>query len=395
DGRYSPTFNQDGMPLGLGDHFFGDLDAAITLARKHHLYLVLTLFNSGFWTSDCVNRGVRLGGHADVFSDPLKRQALIDRAIVPLLRHLGNNDRVLAYEIFAEPDWGVAELNTQQDNRYKIPLADVRTFVKQVAAAIHYYSPALATVEANRASNMVEWKGLGLDYYSFSWYDWLEPYDPLDRPAASYGLDRPIVLGEFPSTGSKYYHLGQIYDIAFRQGYAGAFAWSYGNADSYSNWTNVANEFLRWNRDHWAITDVTPTVAAPDGSVHLLPPPFQYQNVHILDGQDGYSVQADVAVQAPATYTVQWFVYDASTTPGQPVTQGTAALTGAFSSVSTGLGSLADGRTYKVSLGLFDQNYHLVKWFDGVAVLEATNGVPQIQTKVVEDPCGRQTLPGG
>lgn len=395
DGRYSPTFDQDGMPLGLGDHFFSDLDAATSLARKHHLYLVLTLFSSGFWTTDCVDQGVHLGGHSDVFSDPIKRQAMIDRAIVPLLQHLGNNDRVLAYEIVAEPDWGVSELNSQQDNRYKIPLAEVRTFVTQVAAAIHYYSPALATVEANRASNMVDWKGLGLDYYSFSWYDWLEPYDPLDRPAASFGLDRPIVLGEFPSNGSQYYHLAQVYSMMLKQGYAGAFAWSYGNADQYSNWTNVASEYLRWSRDNWAITDVTPALTAPVGTAHLLPPPFQYQDVHILAGQDGYSLETNVAVQKAGTYTVQWFVYDASTNPGQPVGKGTAALTSAFSSLSTELGSLADGRTYKVSLGLFDQNYHLVKWFDGVAVLKAANGIPQVQTKVVEDPCGRQPLPGG
>lgn len=394
DGRYSPTFDQDGMPTGLGDHFFSDIDAATALARKHHLYLVFTLFSSGFWTTDCVQNDVHLGGHADIFSDPIKRQALIERAIIPLVRHLANNDRVLSYEIIAEPDWGVSQLNQQSDNRIKVGLSGVRAFVKQVAAAIHYYTPALATVEANRASDMTYWKGLGLDYYSFSWYDWLEPYDPLDRPAASLGLDRPIVLGEFPSVGSKYYHTAQVYDIALRQGYAGAFAWSYGNADQYSNWANVANEYLRWSRENWSLIDVAPIVAPPSGTVQLLAQPFQYQGVQVLNGQDGFSVQAQVAVQRAGTYGVQWFIYDSTQNPGPPAGQTNAALSNAFSSLTTQLGSLATGRTYKVSMGLFDQSGHLVKWFDSVAVLKMVGGVPQIQTQVVEDPCGRQTLPG-
>jgi hypothetical protein len=32
----------------------------------------------------------------------------------------------------------------------------------------------------------------------------------------------------------------------------------------------------------------------------------------------------------------------------------------------------------------------LVKWFDSLAVLKLQGGVPQMQTKVVEDPCGQQ-----
>src|SRR5205823_540063 len=99
-------FDADGHTTGLDDHFFADVDAALALAKKHDLYLVFTLFNSGFWTTDCVQQGVQLGGHADSIVDPIRRRELVDQAIVPFLRHVAGSDRVVGYEVIAEPDWG-------------------------------------------------------------------------------------------------------------------------------------------------------------------------------------------------------------------------------------------------------------------------------------------------
>jgi hypothetical protein len=388
DGRYSPDFDQDGHAAGLDPQFYHDVDAALALAQRHDLQIIFTMFNSGFWTTDCVQKSVHLGGHADAFTDPIRRRELIDRAIIPALRHVGASDRVLGYEVIAEPEWGIADTNTDQDNRTKIPLAAVRQFVGEVAAAIHTYTPALATVESNRASNMAIWRGLGLDYYSFSWYDWMQPWEPLDRPAASFGLDRPIVLGEFPSFGSKYYPLSQIYDIVYRQGYAGAFAWSYGNNDQYSSWSQVDEEFARWMSEHWDVT--AGSGSAPGSQVTLLPSPYQVQNVGVVEGSDGSYLQGDLRVSIPGTYNVQWFLYDATTNPATATAQQALTFTNAAQRVMLQLGSLAQGHVYKASIGLFDQNNHLVKWFDSLAVLRLQGGVPQLQAKVVEDPCGQQ-----
>src|SRR5262249_7552051 len=150
------------------------------------------------------------------------RQSLIDHAIVPLLEHLNNNDRVVAYEIIAEPEWGIQELNQEQDQRIKLPQSVLHDFITETTSEIHRHSQALATVESNRFSNMAQWRGTGLDYYSFSWYDWLEPYEPLATPASAANLDRPIVLGEYPAGGSTYYATPQILDTAYTLGYAGA-----------------------------------------------------------------------------------------------------------------------------------------------------------------------------
>src|SRR5581483_9361577 len=184
--------------------------------------------------------------------DPVKRKAMIDRAIVPMLRHLAHSDRVIAFEIIAEPDWGIAELNTDDDGRTKIPLAAARSFVRDVATAVHRETRALATVEANRGTNMRRWTGLGLDYYSFSWYDWLEPYEPLATPVGALGLDRPVVLG--------------------------AFAWSYWSGDGFGSWHDAGPAFAAWQsaREPAAGTP-SPLAAVPVDPAY----PYSYRDVSL------------------------------------------------------------------------------------------------------------------
>src|SRR5262249_58569829 len=102
----------------------------------------------------------------------------------------------------AEPNGGVQSLHTREEARIKLPQSGVRAFIADVARAIRQNSRALITVESNRFSNMRAWQGLRLDYYSYSWYDGLEPYEPLSIAAATAGLGRPVVLGGVPARGS-------------------------------------------------------------------------------------------------------------------------------------------------------------------------------------------------
>src|SRR5262249_5961323 len=83
-------------------------------------------------------------------------------------------------------------------------------------------------------------------YYSFSWYDWLEPYEPLSTPMSALGLDRPVVLGEFPSSGSQYHALPEVLDLMSSGRYAGAFAWSYWSGDGFGSWHDAGPAFARW-----------------------------------------------------------------------------------------------------------------------------------------------------
>ena len=393
DGRYSPEFAEDGSVEGFDEYFFKDLDAALEIAGKHGVYLVLSLFDSGFWTAACERDGVQIGGHADVITDPAKRQSLIEKAIVPLLDHVSRSGRVIAYEVLAEPEWGITELHTENDDRLTIPLADVQAYVRDAAEAIHRHGGRLVTVESNRPSNMQHWRGLGLDYYSFSWYDWMQPYDPLDVAASSYGLDRPVVVGEFPIEGSQYYDFYQVLDIALGQGYAGAFAWSYGATDRYGSLRNVGDGYARWLAGRWHTADLSVGSASPPSpSIEMLPPPFSYQNVRVASEGNGVAVDVGLSVREGGSFHVQFYLYPFNGRPGQPVADRSLSLqSGAQGTLHLRLTGVSGNQLQRLSMAIFDEDWRIRKWFDSIAVFSVQNGQivhPSLSDLEKENPCG-------
>jgi hypothetical protein len=392
DGRYGLQFAPDGRVNGLDDLFFPDIDAALDIASRHDVYLVFTLFSSGFWTADCQSNNVQLGGHASTLSDSSKRQSLIDHAIVPLLDHVGSNDRVLAYEIIAEPEWGVQELNQDPDQRVKLPEAVLYDFISEAAAAIHQHGHALATVESNRFSNMQQWQGTGVDYYSFSWYDWLEPYEPLATPATAANLDRPIVLGEYPAGGSAYYDIPHILDTTYSLGYAGAFGWSYWAGDGISHWRDVEPSFSSWVSEHWSGVNPGGTVQAPaPGPIQERQYPYSIEDVSLrLDAGD---VVADMKIDVPSgeAYVPHAYLYQVGNS--EPLEdQRLTAAPGHAGDLEARFSSAAEGPAYSVSLGIFDPAGTLHKWFNNLstfAISGAKLTVPQVDTLTSELGCGK------
>jgi hypothetical protein len=391
DARYGLQFDDSGNVTGVDEFFFRDLDAALEIAQRHDMYLVFTLFSSGLWTADCQSAGVQLGGHADLLTDASKRQSLVQNAIVPTLDHAAASDRVLAYEIIAEPEWGIQELNQQPDVRIKVPLASVRDFVDQITQMIHQHGRSLATVESNRFSNMTNWQRLGLDYYSFSWYDWLQPYEPLETPAASASLDRPVVVGEYPAGGSAYYGVPQVLDLANSLGYAGAFGWSYWSGDNISHWHDVAPTFSAWVADHWTDSNLGGSAQPPAaGPIHEQPYPYTYSDfaLHL----DPSGLRADMRIDVPSgeAYVPHVYLYQVGTTqpledvrlsaaPGQPGVLAARFTTG------------AENPAYSVSLGIFDPSGSLKKWFNNIATFGISGGAltqPQVDTLTTELGCG-------
>ena len=391
DGRYGLQFGADGTVTGLDEFFFADVDAAIDIAKRHDMYLLLTLFSSGFWTADCRTNNVQLGGHANTLTDPTQRQSLIDHAIVPLLDHIASSDRVLAYEIIAEPEWGIQELNQDADQRIKLPGAVLHDFITEVTTAIHRHSHALATVESNRFSNMQQWQGTGVDYYSFSWYDWLEPYEPLATPANAANLDRPIVLGEYPAGGSAFYDMPQILNTALSLGYAGAFGWSYWAGDGISQWQQVAPSFSQWIADHWSAVNLVGTARAPvPGAIVEQPYPYSVQDLAVR--LEAGSVVADVKIGVPSgeAYVPHAYLYEMGNSepladvrltaaPGQPGKL-EARFTGAV-----------EGPSYSLSLGIFDPVGTLHKWFSNLSTFAIADGAltaPHVDKLTNELGCG-------
>jgi hypothetical protein len=390
DGRYSPEFDANGNVTGLDDYFFADLDAALEIATRHNVFLILTLFSSGFWTADCDSGAVHFGGHAAMLASTSGRRALVERAIVPMLKHVAKSDRVLAFEVIAEPEWGIQELNSEPDARVKLPHAVVRDFVDDLTRAVHQHTRALVTVESNRFSNMLAWQRLRLDYYSFSWYDWLEPYEPLATPAAAAGLDRPIVLGEYPAGGSAFYSLPQVLDSMSNLGYAGAFAWSFWGGDGLSQWRASAVDFASWVRQRWDRVGLADTSAPPEPLPAEQAYPYTLQDVIVRVDGDAVVAELKINVASGEPYVPHGYLYAI----GNPQPREDVRLSAAIGKPGVLQARFSDfeaEQPYSISIGIFDREGALLKWFGEVNAFSVSGGqlaTPNVDRLAAELGCG-------
>jgi hypothetical protein len=233
DGRAGIRFDTDGTPQGLDDRALPDLDAALTLASEARLGIMFTLFDFS-WCHPCTEvGGVRLGGHRRVFAQPTARAALLDAVLAPVFDRCARHPAICAWDVINEPEW-VTFGRGGWDPRRTIRSGAMRAFVADVVRLVHERTIHPATVGLASARWLRLVRGLGLDFYQVHWYDRLDWLGRLDAPVERWKLDKPVVLGEFPTRGSSR-DPAAILELARARGYAGAFFWSARASDDASD----------------------------------------------------------------------------------------------------------------------------------------------------------------
>ena len=261
DGRYSPDFNADGTVSGLDSQFFTDIDRALKMAARQHVYLIPTLVDFLAFNAPYAVNGVQLSGHANLLTDANAQQSYLDKAVRPLAQHIAASpyrSSVLAYDVCNEPEgamagyWGGANVDTPTMQR----------FVGQSAQAIHSAdASAWVTVGSAQPGWVHLWQNLGLDFYQIHYYANADTNGPGSGlpSCASLKLDKPCIVGEFPSADASYglndtaplsahWYLNTIHDL----GYAGALTWSRSVGDGASNWSAFAPVLQDWALTHQA-----------------------------------------------------------------------------------------------------------------------------------------------
>ncbi|HYY96712.1 MAG TPA: Calx-beta domain-containing protein, partial [Pyrinomonadaceae bacterium] len=274
DGRAAPDFAADGSVAGFDENFFEDFDAMVAAAAQHNLMLIPVLLDFSWFDTPKVESGVQEGGHSDVIRDAAKRQTFLDRAVKPLAERYHDSPNIYAWEVVNEPEWAMQGVSTGFHVGDPVTVAEMQEFARLCAQTIHASASQKVTVGSARRTWLSFWKRLGLDLYQFHWYDHFEQFQPPDSfpwgPASELGLDKPCLVGEVPTSGTRR-STNEFLNAAFFGGYQGLLAWSYRAGDNRSSFAGSAPVLKSWcqaapctqlyNAGGWVIE------ACPDPSV--------------------------------------------------------------------------------------------------------------------------------
>ena len=259
-GSYSATaaressYDDRGLPAGLDERFFADLDAGLEIARDADIRIDLVLFDH-HW----LFRGIRdtladpvtgdllearlPEGRAWILSSQEGHDALFEHVITPLIRRYSDGggradlrDQIFAFEFMNEPDFVVDEWERDRSPRVAraLPFAALAAAIARLSDLVHNHSPAIVTLGGARADNLWAWDAdaLGLDVIELHAYpDTLHPgdVDVFSTPARALDVRREVILGEFRASAP----LDECLEKALAGGYIGAWPWSFSGTDKY------------------------------------------------------------------------------------------------------------------------------------------------------------------
>lgn len=259
DGRAAPEFDQDGMVTGFDERFFADFDKMLEIADQYDIYLIPVLFDYLLAEVATDENGVQKGGRAKLITDAAIRQSFIDHALLPLLERYGQNPRIIAWDIMNEPEGAMNIPGGNWVDEAVNPL-DMVTFINEIVDVIHANSSQQVTLGSASRSWLSFWSGTNLDFYQYHYYDHMEAEYPLDFPASDLGLEKPVIIGEFPTKNTAR-SITDYLDTTANNGYAGALAWSYRAQDDASDFASVASEFGVWSAANTAVVDIVSAVS--------------------------------------------------------------------------------------------------------------------------------------
>ncbi|HVP60970.1 MAG TPA: hypothetical protein VMT11_10450 [Myxococcaceae bacterium] len=264
DGRAGIRFAQDGTPEALDGSVFADLDVVLEAARTAGIGLVLVLLDTGWFAPASTIDGQPARGHADAVRDPVKRSALLECVLRPILMRCADHPAIVAWEVLSGADVCVAGLGPAVPERRGVAAAlrrwlglgsspaevpspvtfeEMRAFLCDAVTLVRRHTRALATVAVSRWSSLALVRGVGLDVYSVGW-----PADEaeLRRAVSDLRLDRPLLLNSFPGNHPRR-SIKTMLDTARCAGYGGAFVWSVLRHDIASGYDGQVSQ---WARNH-------------------------------------------------------------------------------------------------------------------------------------------------
>lgn len=240
DLRSGVRFDARGIPAGLDDTVFLDIDALIAVARQHHIRLIPVLLDFHLCGFRQVVNDVHLGGHSNLIENPIGRSALIDLVIRPIVEQYREEEVIVAWDIMNEPEWC---LGAGPQSIERVTSGALQAFLGQAVECVHECCRHPVTVGSAGTFGLDLVRPLGLDMYQVHWYERFG-WPALEQPVADLGLDdRPVILGEFAGRSAS---VARVLETARRSGYSGALVWSVLGGDDASAYPP---ELVAWARE--------------------------------------------------------------------------------------------------------------------------------------------------
>jgi len=272
-------FDTNKTPSGIGGTLIDDINAALDIAGTLDLHIKLTLFSFDTFWNEFVTSGVTFPGLKPIITDDAKRAALISKIVIPIAQAVEsspNKDRMISWDVINEPEWSITGEDGYGDQKFdpqssgsdnktmgQVTFPQMETFVRDVVTALHANSSAPVTVGSAAIKWAKAWSKVGLDYYDFHWYGWVDQYFPHTKTPADYQVgDKPVVVGEFPlvpssdTTGQAFGGIkyGKLLDDWYAAGYAGAQGWAFSETQGAFSWTTGKTEVKAWASAHACYT---------------------------------------------------------------------------------------------------------------------------------------------
>ena len=263
NGAKTPTYDSSGLAAKISDQNIADMKEILDGAAAAGQAVVVSLWSFNMMKSDQVNATI-LQANKDLLQKDANRQAYVDNVITPLVTALKGHPGLYAWEAFNEPEGMINDgPNTSPwtGSNY-VSIKDIQKCVNWFAAGIHAADPSalvtngawtfLANTDVDGHKNYYsdsELKSIGgkdkgtLDFYQVHYYDnWgtvggANSVSPFVYPASHWGLDKPIMIGEFwdvdsPGPSNSTIKGADLYTKLYDNGYQGGWAWQYANADN-------------------------------------------------------------------------------------------------------------------------------------------------------------------
>ncbi len=232
-------------------------------AYEYGLVVLLTLSTAHFlsygWGGATPENVTRVSNTEKLFSTLQGTEAYISNVIVPLVTGIGQHDALFSYLIINEVGGMVSDTPYGGWSDVQLTALDFQRYINRVAHAIHDIEPtALVSVSAVTFPNVPFWDDASLiaagghangvlDYYQVQFYPQHRPDErsPVHNPCSYWGLDKPVVIGEFPMYGcldvgdgfkpSSEKDIVECYNYLYDNDYAGGLAWIHSGFKGYTH----------------------------------------------------------------------------------------------------------------------------------------------------------------